>query len=308
MAGRNILVLAVLVVVAGMTAFYIGRIGSPDTATAGPSWLRGAPHEAVQAEHRFDGQARQLAQAVQTEQTTLSVMLADANATDEQVLGQVDRVTESYGTYLRAVGRHLVQLRDDLPQSQARSLMQSCADSVRGQVQRRYRWRGGAQDGMARGRGYMGGRGGAGPRGRGGNGFGRQYHGGNEADRGLVQRLQLTEEQTAWIGQQDPDFEEQCTLLRDRLNEVHANLASALGDSQINADQLLARVEDLIDAYSGLEKRVAQHLLLLRPQLSEEQRHHLSGLCGGGRGPWRGGSVQSVPVSLSPELPLGLAE
>jgi hypothetical protein len=122
-----------------------------------------------------------------------------------------------------------------------------------------------------------------GPRGRGGPGpgYGRQYRGGSPADRGLVGRLGLTEEQAALIRQQDPDFQQQSELLKNRLTEAHNNLVTSLEKVQSDDGELLGRIEDLIKAHGNLEKRVAQHLVLLRPHLSQEQRARLSELCTG---------------------------
>lgn len=130
----------------------------------------------------------------------------------------------------------------------------------------------------------MGGRGPDDSRGWGGPGFGRQYRGGSEAQRGFVGKLRLTEEQAAWIGQQDPDFDGQVATLRGRLSQVHADLAANLETSRIDGEAFLTQLEDLIQAYSALELRVTQHLVLLRPQLSQEQRNLLSSLCGASGG------------------------
>ncbi|MEN6426010.1 MAG: periplasmic heavy metal sensor [Phycisphaerales bacterium] len=276
MKPRGILVFAVLAVAVSSTAFYVGR-----TRAVEQSWLRNAPRETIEADRRFEEQVRHSVETVRAEQAVLSTMLADADSTGEQVLAQVGRATESYGALIRTVGRHLVQLRDDLPRSQAKALMQSCAGSVRNQVQRRYRWRGGAQDQVG-GRGYMGGRGTTGRRGKGGPGYrGGQDRGRADAGNGLVRALGLTEEQRAWIQQQDPDFEADCTLLKDRLNEVHTQLAASLEDAGIDTEALSQRIDNLVEAHADLEKRVAQHLVLLRPHLSAEQRKQLSELCGG---------------------------
>lgn len=287
MIRRGLLTFVVVSVAAGAASFYLGRTGAADRAAGqdpvAVSWLHGAPAGVVEAERQFDVQTRQMMDAVRAEQRALSSMLADANAQGEQILDQANRVVESYATVLRTVGRHLTQLQDSLSQSQMRSLLQSCAGSVRGQVQRRYRWRGGASEGT-RGRGYMGGRGPDDSRGRGGPGFGRQYRGGSEAQRGFVGKLRLTEEQAAWIGQQDPDFDGQVATLRGRLSQVHADLAANLETSRIDGEAFLTQLEDLIQAYSALELRVTQHLVLLRPQLSQEQRNLLSSLCGASGG------------------------
>jgi hypothetical protein len=283
MIRRSLLTLVLVSVAACATSFYFGWTDGTgravELAQDSESWLRDAPIGVVEAERQFDAQIRGMMDAVRVEQRDLSAMLSDANVAGEQVLAQAGRVVESRATVLRMVGRHLTQLQDTLSQSQMRSLLESCAGSVRNQIQRRYRWRVGAPEGT-RGRGYMGGRGSGEPRGRGGAGLTRQYRGGVEPGRGFVAKLRLTEEQVAWIRQQDPDFDSQVATLRSRLSQVHADLAASLDTARIDGEAFLSQVDNLIDAYGDLELRVAQHLILLRPQLSQEQRDHLSSLLG----------------------------
>jgi len=150
-------------------------------------------------------------------------------------------------------------------------------------MQRRFRWRGGAQD---QGQGFMGGRRGGWGRGGGrGNGYGRQYRGGRGGStQDLAGRLRLTQEQATWIGQQDPNFDGECTLLRDRLYEAHANVLASLENVHSSEPELTAQVEALIEAHNALERRVAQHVVLLRSQLTPPQLDQLCELCrGGGR-------------------------
>lgn len=132
----------------------------------------------------------------------------------------------------------------------------------------------------------MGGRWGGWGRGEGqGAGYRRQYRGGRGASPpGLAGRLRLTQEQSTWIQQQDPNFEEQSGVLRDRLYGVHTDLVASLENARITAQELAAKVDALIEARDTLEKRVARYIVLLRPQLSPEQFDHLAQLC---RGPAR---------------------
>gem|GEM_PF-5824651 len=148
--------------------------------------------------------------------------------------------------------------------------MQFCARSLRGSARRRYRWRGGAQDGGAGGPGRGGGR---------GAGRGRQYRGGWGHAHPLAQRLQLTQEQIAWVRQHDPDFDQQCLTLRDSLREAHMALVASFEDERAADEELLTQVDRLIEAHSSLEKRVVEHVLVLQPRLTRQQRERLLGLC-----------------------------
>jgi len=289
MRRREVLILVVLIVALGAAAFYAGRTRAAGRNTAGPGWLRDVPASTVEEEVYFAQQARLLSETVCAERAAFSSMLADANATEDQIRVQMDRVLESHGTLVRAVGQRLVGLRERLPELQARGFMQSCADSLRGQVQRRYRWRGGAQDDSGL-QAHTGGR---------GAGYGRQYRGGRDGGLHLfARRLQLTEEQNAWMEAHDPNFEADCVLLKERLRQVHTDLIASLEDSDSVDQELLAQIDTLVEAHRELETRVAQSIMLLRPHLSPEQRTHLSGLCRGRLGPRSGGPISSRCVDL----------
>ncbi|MBM4029583.1 MAG: hypothetical protein FJ280_29920 [Planctomycetes bacterium] len=279
MKRREALLLVGAILMAGTAAFCVGRTTTArrqgPAAGAQTEWLADVP-EAVTAEQRFAEQAGRLADALRQEQAALAAMLPDIHVTGEQVLSQVDNVTQAHALLARAVGGHLVRLRHTLPEPQGQRLMLSCAESVQGSMQRRYRWRGGAQD---PGEGFPGGRGGGPGRGEGGRGAGfrQQYRGGrSNTTSGLALRLRLTDEQVTWSRQQDPDFEDQCARLKDRLHEAHADLAAGFRNAGITEEEFTAKVEGLLQAHDALEKRVARHIVLLRPHLSPEQRSLLS--------------------------------
>jgi hypothetical protein len=300
---RDTFILVGVITAAGVAAFGVGRTAAlrHRTGTTGPQveWLRGVSAQTVQAEERFEQQSRQWMEDVRAKQAALTSMLPDDRFTGAQILGQVDEVAQSYAVLARSVGKHIFHLRSVLPEGQRQQVMQACANSLRACMQRRYRWRGGAQD---QGPGFMGGGRGGWGRGQGrGAGYGRQYRGGRGQEApGLVGRLRLTQEQSVWIRQQDPNFDAESAVLRDRLCEVHAELVASLEEANLTERELSANIDLLITAHEALEKRVAQHIVLLRPQLSQEQRDLLGGLCRG--------SAHGVDVSAatSPGLPSGI--
>lgn len=281
MKRRDTVILVGMILAAGAAAFCVGRTAAPrqttDVTNAQAQWLTGISPQAVQAEERFEQQTRQRMEEVRAKQAVLTSMLPDNHFTGAQILAQVDDIAQSYATLTRSVGGHMAQWRNTLPEVPRRQALQCCANSLRGCMQRRFRWRGGAQD---QGPGFMGG--GRGGWGRGG-GYGRQYRGGRGGGpQDFAGRLRLTQEQATWIGQQDPNFEAECTVLRDRLYESHANLLANLENAQSTEQELTTRVEALIEAHNALEKRVARHIVLLRPQLTPPQLDQLCGLCCGG--------------------------
>ena len=287
MRRRHFLLLSVVVLVVGMTSFVTGRlVASRRQAESEPDgWLQGAPVRIRQADRQFEFSARRLAQTVTSQKNALAVLLADPCSTDAQVLTQVDRVIESNAVLMTAVGRHVAELRDSLPPQQRQRLMRSCVGSLRSQVQRRYRWRGGVQEEAARqgggngnGNGYGRGRG----AGASGAGRGRQYRGGRGSNEALAGRLQLTAEQMAFAQDHDPNFSEDCARLKDEVGAACAALLAAFDDTQLGDEEILARLDGLIEAHSGLERRVAQYVIMMRPHLSSRQRQHLAGLSRGG--------------------------
>jgi hypothetical protein len=297
MKRRDAFILVGVILAAGTAAFCVGRTAAlrHRTSAAGPQtpWLTFP--QAMQTEQRFGQQTRQRMDEVRAKQAELTSMLPDDRFTGTQILGQVDYIARSYAALARSVGGHVALLRSTLPQAQRQQVMQSCANSLRGSMLRRYRWRGGTQD---QGPAFMGGRRGGWGRGGGrGSGYGKQYRGGrNEGSQDLAGRLRLTQEQSTWIGQQDPNFETQCAALRDRLYAAHTDLAASLENAQSTEQELTAKVDALIDAHNALEKRVAQHIVLLRPQLSQRQLDQLCELCRGGA------RITGIPVRTGPDL------
>ncbi len=280
MSRRRILILIGIIMAAG-AAFWIGRAVATTQRTHAAdgslAWLANASPAAAQAEQRFASLARQQMDAVRAEQAVLASMLPDMRFTGEQILAQVDKILQFHATLVKSVGVHLTHLHGLLPAPQGRRLMSACADSLQGRVQRRYRWRGGAQD-----EGFMGDQHGGPGRGGPGQGarYGRQYRGGRgDGISGLAHGLQLTPEQITWVQQQDPNFEQECLSLRERLFQGHADLVARFEDAQVAEEELTVVVDDLVAAHAALEKRIAQHIVLLRPGLSQEQRDLLSGMC-----------------------------
>jgi len=285
--GLVIVVIVILGTAAG--SFWIGRLGAAGRREPGTrmqhGWMQGMPARVARAERQFQARSSRLADSVRRQQALLSSALEDPCSADQEILARADRVIESHELLMRAVGEHLATLSNRLPRAQVDRLMGSCVNSLRGRVQGRYRWRGGMQGdsfGAAQGGDYRG-RYGWGAAGQ-GAGRGRQYRGGHNGGHGLALRLGLSEEQIAWAQQRDPDFEEDCTRLKEQLSDAHAALVDCFERRPVDDAALPAKINDLIEAHSHLERRVAQHVVLLRPCLSPDQLERLSRSCRGGRG------------------------
>ena len=146
--------------------------------------------------------------------------------------------------------------------------MTCCAGSMQGQFQRRYRYRGGAQNqtawqGRGTGRGRMWG-----------------YRGGGSADPPLARRLQLTPEQTTRAHAQDPDFSSDAADLVQKLDQAQAALSAGFENAATAGEELLRRADDLVAARGDLERRVARHVALIHAFLTPPQRQALAQLIG----------------------------
>ena len=300
MKRRGPAILMVVICGTAIAAFGIGRVVAMRQHRQGSEVrhgrMRGAPMQAPRAEGQFEVHLSQLADAVRDEQALLASVLADPCSTDRQFLACVDRLIESHELLLRIVGERLATVQARLPRAQAREFVTSCANSLEGHVQRRYRWRGGAQTDasqQAQSDDHRG-RYGWGIAGQ-GAGRGRQYRRGQTGGHGLARRLQMTEAQIVWARQQDPDFEDDCARLKSRLREAYTALLAGLERTDASDENRLAGLDDLIEAHNSLERRVAEHVVLLRPRLSQEQLEHLAKLCQGPRPPASGDRTSTSP-------------
>lgn len=308
MKRRHTMLLAAVLLVVGTASFVTGRFiaSRRQSESKAVGWLFEAPAHVQDAEHRFEQHVGQLTQTVIAHKSDLAAMLAAPGSPDASIVSQVDHVLQANTALVKAVGAHLVGLRDSLPPRQRQRLMRSCVDSLQSQVQRRYRLRGGAPADtgrQGRGNGYGGGRGNGYGEGRGQGGYGpagRQYRGGRGGGDALADKLQLTAEQVAFADRNDPDFSVDCTRLKDEVSAAYAALLAGLEDTQAGDDELLTRLDGLIEAHNRLERRVAQFVVMIRPQLSAAQRQRLAGLSRGGPSFRRGRSASNEvgPIGL----------
>ena len=95
----------------------------------------------------------------------------------------------------------------------------------------------------------------------------------------LARRLRLDEEQVKVLQEMDPDFEADSVHLRDALMAERAKLLSVFEDFESSDDELLQQIDTLVSTHSRIERRIAEHVLVLRPHLTVEQQKWLIGLC-----------------------------
>ena len=95
----------------------------------------------------------------------------------------------------------------------------------------------------------------------------------------LANRLRLTQEQIQLLQENDPNFETDAYDLYRELMDERTNLVSAFENPQSTNEELLKHINNLITTHSKIERRMARHVLLLRPYLTIEQQKWLIGLC-----------------------------
>lgn len=261
----------ILVVLAfGMVSFLTARSlvlaahQQPDTASQ--EWFQSVPRSALTAEQQFGEKVSELTANLRSEQLVFAELLEDSSTSDQVILSQSRKVMSSHEDLIRQVGRHIVHIREQLPEDRKQWFMSLCARSVRGPMCRMNR---GQRNGFGRmrgggGRGFRGGRG------------GNRFQG-----RGLARKLGLTSRQLEMADKYDPDFQVDIEGFRSDLLQRRTNLLTAFENSQTSDADLLRKIDELITVNNRIEKRVAKYLLALRPYLGLEQQKKLVGLCRG---------------------------
>ena len=277
MNRNKTIALIVAIVVCGAISFIgtrLAAIASQKTARGGSvSWLAEADPSVIELEEKFSKEANELIEKLLQEQRNLAQVIEDPCTSDEAMLAQIESVIAVHEPLLRRVGEHIAALRSKLPEMQRERLMDVCAEVIRGPMRQgrgqgygrgRQMGRQDSSEAVQRGRGYG--------RAAGGRGYGRQ--------RGrLARRLGLTGEQMLIIQEKDPDFEADLIRMRNTLMTEREELLNAFEDARTSNQELLEQINALVLAHSQIERRIARHLLILRPHLNAEQQKWLIGLC-----------------------------
>ena len=275
MNRKRAAIVAVVAFVCGVVSFLNARLtalSEPDGGAAAQEWLSEASAGTIKLEQEFDGRLEGLKMDFAAEQGGLASALEDPCTPNSVVLERVEKVIAAHENLMREVGGHVVELRGELSVENRTYLMGLCADTVRGPMCRMGGRGQGPRDGSGRGYGF--GRGGGAGR-RSGGGYGLRMGGMNR----LARRLSLSEEQIGVLGDKDPDFDADSERLRDVLLGERAKLLSAFEDPSSSNEELLEQTDMMISAYSRIERRIAEHVLVVRPYLTVEQQKWLIGLC-----------------------------
>ena len=289
MSKKKISIFIIITLAAGTVSFFNARITAlsrqNQTQVTSPQWLKDAPQTVAEAEEKFNDEADKLIANLQSLQNSLAAAIEDPCTPDAIVLEHMDNVIEAHEHLIRRVGEHVVRLRNELSDNNREHLMQLCAEAVSGPMSRlgaRMGGPGGRQGQGGRGYGYgrqgqgqrgYGYRGGAGQ--GGGPGYGRRFR----FKERLANRLRLTPEQVTLLQENDPNFESESMNLYEDLTAERQNLLLVFENPQSSDEELLQQIDSLISTHSRIERRIAEHVLILRPYLTVEQQKWLIGLC-----------------------------
>lgn len=284
MNRKRTAILAIVAFACGAISFFNARLTalSDQKTDHRPSgqWLSDVSRAAIELEEKFDEELDGLIKNLAAQQKSLALALEDPCTPNEVVMENTEAVIGAHEHLIRRVGEHVVELRDKLPAEKRDYLMHLCAQTVRGPMSRLggRAGQGGRRNGIGGGgpdgRGYRYGRGGgAGRGGRGGYGMRLRVR-----DR-LERRLGLDEEQVKLLQEKDPDFDTSSMNLRDALMTEREKLLSIFENPSSSDEELLLQIENFISTHSWIERRIAEHVLVLRPYLTVEQQKWLIGLC-----------------------------
>jgi Spy/CpxP family protein refolding chaperone len=95
------------------------------------------------------------------------------------------------------------------------------------------------------------------------------------ASRSVTDWLRLTPQQAAQVSELEATFAKDRAPLEAALTSARERLATLLENPATTNEEILQQVEKVIAAHDVLERRVAEHLVAMRPHLTAEQQKRL---------------------------------
>jgi len=254
----------------------LSKINQADESSQ--SWLADEPLSVTESEEKFNEEVSALISILKENQSNLMNVLENSETPAESVLEHVDYVNEVHQDLIRKVGEHILELRHELGSTNREELMQLCVEAISMPLKRL-----GVGNNKEIGAGYR-----YGQQNRGQRGYG--YRRGMEQDAAgynqqfrfwnrLRNRLRLTQEQVSQIRQADPNFATDSGTLYEELINERQKLLSVFENPQSSDKELLEQIENMITTHSKVERKIAEHVLILRSFLTIEQQKWLIGLC-----------------------------
>jgi len=99
--------------------------------------------------------------------------------------------------------------------------------------------------------------------------------------RSLARWLELSPERQQAVDRADPGFPAESSELLQTLADERTKLAALLEDVDTPDEPILEQVERVIETHDKLERRIARHVLAIRPHLTPAQQHELMSVCAG---------------------------
>lgn len=289
---KSIIILIMAASISGAISFYASRM----TAIAAQQtkrdtqnrWLSDAPEQVAELEEHFSNEAENLVKSLLDTQKSLASALNSPHTTDEALQQHIESLIRVHAHLMKRVGEHMVELRAKLPGTQRLQLVKLSAEAIRGTMR-----------GLSEQGGWCGAAGNCCPAdaqkpvpGCCENCVCRNNPDSNadEASKctciwrqrgkgGFARKLKLSEEQIQAIGKKDRTFEVDSARLRTRLLAEQTKLLNMFEDIAITDKALLQQIDSLISAHNNLERRIAEHVLVLRSCLTVEQQKWLIGIC-----------------------------
>jgi len=94
----------------------------------------------------------------------------------------------------------------------------------------------------------------------------------------FARRMNFDTGQNQLINQLDPEFEQQSFEMSSSLRDFYHQLALLLEDPNTSEDAVWEHLDNLFELRNQLDRRIAQHVLLIRPHLTPEQLNILISL------------------------------
>ena len=98
----------------------------------------------------------------------------------------------------------------------------------------------------------------------------------------LCNFLKLTVEQRRKVRATDSSFVDEAGQLSEKLAAERKKLEALLEDTSSTDEAIMAQIERVIASHDALERRVASHMLAIRPILTPDQAKQLMGLAANG--------------------------
>ena len=262
-----------IVLVVGCISFVNARVATMNRINQANEnsqpWLSDEPLFITESEEKFNDEVSVLVSNLKDTQTNLMNALENPQTPDDTILEYVDSVNEVHKDLIRKVGEHIVGLRNELGQENQEKLIQLCAEAISAPMKRL-----GARNNAQPGRGNRYGQQNRGQRGF-GNGYNQQFRFWNR----LSNRLRLTPDQLTQIQEADPNFANESNVLYEELNNERQKLLLVLENPQSSDEEVLEQIDSLTTTHSRVERKIAEHVLVLRSYLTIEQQKWLIGLC-----------------------------